>query len=64
MQYVTKDELKDELAQACKGINDRIDDIKDNHLASIYRQVRDLKWFVLGVGGVLAIVLTLLQLFG
>ena len=67
MQYVTKDEL----TEACQGINDKIDDIKDNHLKSIYSlisvvsgKVNDLKWFVVGVGVVLALVLTILQVFG
>ena len=62
---------REEFLRVCKEINDKIDDITDNHLSSIYSlisvvydKVRDLKWFVIGVGGVLAIVLTLLQVFG
>lgn len=47
-----------------------IKDIKENHLASIIKQiesvardVRNLRWFFLGGIGLLGVVLTMLQVF-
>jgi len=71
MQYVTKDELY----EACKEINDKIDDVKDNHLNSIYNAITWLSdmvekkvnrvYWVIGIGlALLAVVLTILQVFG
>lgn len=69
--HVTKDELN----QACKEINDRIDDVKDNHLDSIFNAITWLTdmvekkvnrvYWVIGVGlALLAVILAMLQVFG
>ena len=65
--YVTKEQLD----KACNEINDRIDDIKDNHLNSIWayigfldRSIGNLRWWIMGSVAVLGIVLAIIQVFG
>ena len=60
--YVTQEKFD----KACGVINKKIDDVKDNHLLSIYglisdldKRVGNLRWFIIGVGvglGILQIV--------
>lgn len=69
--YVTKDELN----EACKEINDKVDDMRDNHLSTIFdaitwltdfvdKKVNRIYW-VIGIGlALLGVVLTMLQVFG
>jgi len=61
--HVTREEFKE--------VKDDVRDIKDNHLASITKQldaltgrVKDLRWFFLGGMAVLGVVLGMLQVFG
>jgi len=64
--YVTKDEFHKE----CKGIEDKIDDLKENDLHSIwlaieviFKDIGNLRWFIVGGFTILGIVLALLKLF-
>jgi len=64
--YVTKDEFRKE----CKGIEDKIDDLKENDLHSIwlaieviFKDIGNLRWFIVGGFSILGIVLALLKLF-
>jgi len=61
--YVTKDEFKE--------LKDEVDDIRDNHLQSIYTSIQfiwkdigNLRWWIMGSVAVLGIVLAILQVFG
>ena len=56
--YVTKKDLK--------RVEDKVDDIKDNHLDSIYasiqfilKDISNLRWFIMGSIGVIAIIVTI-----
>jgi len=77
-EYITKEEFEKE----CKGINDRIDDLANNHLDTIFNAIvliddkfekfcdrvdRKINKVYIGLGagfGLLAVVLTMLQVFG
>ena len=61
--YVTKDEFKE--------LKDEVDDIRDNHLQSIYtsiqfiwRDIGNLRWWIMGSVAILGVVLAILQVFG
>ena len=54
--YVKQDEFAEVKAD--------VKDIKDNHLPHILREVANLRWFIIASAGVLAIVLTILQVLG
>jgi len=54
-----------------KRLESKVDDIIDNHLNSIwgaiefiFRDIGNLRWYIVGGVGIIAIVLTLLQVFG
>ena len=60
-----------ELKNECNKMEQRIGDIEDNHLPhlfglimNVYDKVKDLKYYIGGGFGVLAIVITLCQLLG
>jgi len=69
--YVTEEKFEDK----CKEITDQIADVRDNHLAElnlkaencwgaiefIMREIKTLRWTVVGWGAVLAIVWTILE---
>ncbi len=64
------DELE-KVKQDLEQLKEDVEDIRDNHLASIEvyllaldKEVYNLRWFVLGAGGVIGIVLALLQVWG
>lgn len=70
-EYITKDEFQKE----CKAINDKIDDLANNHLGTIFdaivwleglvdRKINKVYWVLGGGFGLLAVVLTMLQVFG
>ena len=61
--YVTNDEFKE--------LKEEVDDIRDNHLQSIYTSIQfiwkdigNLRWWIMGSVAVLGIVLAILQVFG
>ena len=61
--YVTKDEFKE--------LKDEVDDIRDNHLQSIYTSIQfiwkdigNLRWWIMGSVAILGVVLAILQVFG
>jgi hypothetical protein len=60
-----------EIKRNMAHIQGELDDIKDNHLQSIYasiefilRDISNLRWYIMGGIGILAIVVTLIQCFG
>ena len=60
--YVTKDEFKE--------LKDEVDDIRDNHLQSIYTSIQfiwkdigNLRWWIMGSVAILGVVLAILQVF-
>lgn len=61
----------EEFARITKEIKDDIEDIKDNHLASIWvaigfldRNVGQLRWWILGSVALLGVVLAILEVRG
>ena len=66
MSYVTHEQLKEE----CDKINERIDEVTDNHLPHLFDlvdqvldKVSTLKWVVVAGAGVISIVLAMLHVF-
>ena len=66
MSYVTHEQLKEE----CDKINERIDEVTDNHLPHLFDlvdqvldKVNTLKWVVVAGAGVISIVLAMLHVF-
>jgi len=64
--YVTKTEH----TESCKRIEEKIDDLKENDLHSIwlaieviFKDIGNLRWFIVGGFSILGIVLALLKLF-
>ena len=65
--YVTKEEFK----QRCDKVDEKLEDITDNHLTTIwgaiefiFHDIRNIRWLIMGGVGVLAIVLAILEVFG
>jgi len=65
--YISREEFN----KAIKEVNDNIDDIKENHLSTIYAlidsvldKVSTLRWVFIAGMAVLGVVLGLLQVFG
>lgn len=61
----------EEFDKRLSAIEEKIDDIADNHLPSLYgmlddvaSRVRDLRWYIMIASGVLGVVLAMLQVFG
>ena len=71
MKYLPKEEFEEWKDSDFKELKDSVEDIKENHLASIWlaiqfvmRDVGNLRWFIIGSVAVLGIVLALLEVFG
>ena len=54
----------DGIKKDIEGIHEDIRDIRDNHLCSIRKQIKNLQWFIMGSFAVVAIVLAILDVFG
>ena len=73
--YVTEEKLEKKLAEVRDDIKKEIADVKDNHLSElslkvdnawgaiefIMREIKNLRWTVIGWGSVIAIVLAILE---
>lgn len=63
--------MDEEIRGRLNAIEERLEDITENHLASIYgliddvaSRVRDLRWYIMIASGVLGVVLAMLKVFG
>ena len=66
-KYATCEDLE-QVKKSVDGIDDRLEDIEDNHLDSIWaamnfleKRVSDLRWWILGSVSLLGVVLAILE---